>query len=139
VSKRTPESQCKRLFSYTKIFSNVLVTDFYMYPEHTPTSENNVVVGALTAMSMPTRGTFPAGCASAASGATKRARARVMPSAIIRRSMGTSDVHALSGAFYALHVSEGTQILQVKSFKSVDTIRGHSSIELFSTLASCCT
>jgi transposase len=87
------------------------------------TSENNVVVGALTAMSTPTRGTFPAGCASEASGATKRARVRVMPSAIRRRSMGTSDVHELSGAFYALHVSEGTQILQDKLGSWPDLVR----------------
>jgi hypothetical protein len=36
-------------------------------------------------------------------------------------------VHERVGVFYALQVSEGTQILQVKSFKSVDMIRGHST------------
>jgi hypothetical protein len=36
MSERTPESQCKRLFFLHKIFSKVLVTDFYTYSEHTP-------------------------------------------------------------------------------------------------------
>jgi hypothetical protein len=43
--------------------------------------------------------------------------------------MGASCVHErvarLVGAFYAPRAREGNQILQIKAFKSVDTIRGH--------------
>jgi hypothetical protein len=35
------------------------------------------------------------------------------------------------GAFYAPRASEGNEILQVKSFKSVDTMRGHTSQDNF--------
>jgi hypothetical protein len=36
MSEHIPEPTCKRLFSLYKIFSKILVTDFYTYPEHTP-------------------------------------------------------------------------------------------------------
>jgi hypothetical protein len=37
-------------------------------------------------------------------------------------------VHGRVGAFYAPYAREGNQILQMKPFKSVNTIRGYASI-----------
>jgi hypothetical protein len=36
MSERTPESLARACFSYTEIYSKVLMTDFYTYSEHTP-------------------------------------------------------------------------------------------------------
>ena len=36
MSENNPKPKRKRLFSCIKIVSSVLVTGFYMYPEHTP-------------------------------------------------------------------------------------------------------
>jgi hypothetical protein len=35
-------------------------------------------------------------------------------------------MHRCVGAFYARRAAEGNQILQIKSFTSVDTIRGYT-------------
>ena len=49
----------------------------------------------------------------------------------MRHGMGSSCVHGRVGAFYARRTGEGNEILQVKSSKSVELIRGHS-IQSFS-------
>ena len=49
----------------------------------------------------------------------------------MRHGMGASCVHGRVGAFYARRTGEGNEILQVKSSKSVELIRGHS-IQSFS-------
>ena len=48
-------------------------------------------------MITPMRGTFPAGYALAASGATRKPRARVMRSPMVRRVMGASSMHECVG------------------------------------------
>jgi hypothetical protein len=44
--------------------------------------------------------------------------------------MGASCVHGHVEAFYAPQAREGTQILQINTSKSVETIRGHTSAGL---------
>jgi hypothetical protein len=78
-------------------------------------------------MSTPMRGTFPAGCASARIDAMSRPRARVMTSLIRWRVMRASCVHRHLEVFYAPYAREENQILQVKSSKSMDIIRGHTT------------
>jgi hypothetical protein len=47
---------------------------------------------------------------------------------MVWRVIGASGVHGRVGAFYAPYAREGNQILQMKPFTSVDTIRGYASI-----------
>jgi hypothetical protein len=55
--------------------------------------------------------TFAAGCATAASGAQRRPKARMMRSPIRERFMVASQVHGRVRAFYALRAGEENQIL----------------------------
>jgi hypothetical protein len=49
---------------------------------------------------------------------------------MVRRVMVASYMHGCVEAFYARRVGEGNQILQMKSFKSVEMIHGHPSVRM---------
>src|SRR5439155_3555299 len=70
-------------------------------------------VGGYSGSIHVTSGIFPRGCASTASGAVRRPRAKVTRSPIRQRVMEASCVHGRVGAFYALRAREGNQILQM--------------------------
>jgi hypothetical protein len=55
----------------------------------------------------------------------RKLRARVMSSAMARRIIGASDMHGCVGGILRVTGRGGNQILQVKSSKSVEVIRGY--------------